>query len=89
MEYKRTEIRTGAMICISIIIFCILILQVKDVKNIFRKTKNLVVTFQFSGGIDKHSPVRYAGIKLGEVTVISIPHDKSDKVKISNTINDC
>lgn len=50
-------------------------------------TRTLYVRYNFAGGIDRGSPVRLAGIKIGRVTSIDFDHADHSVLKLSLEIN--
>ncbi|MFQ5458127.1 MAG: MlaD family protein, partial [Myxococcota bacterium] len=80
MEYSRTEIGTGLMIVAAALLAAIVIFVVGDFKNLFTPQVRLQVVFDDSQGIKRYADVRYAGVKVGEVSEIGFTDPESGKV---------
>lgn len=70
LKKVSNEIKVGLLIVVSLAIF-LLSAWFIGVKNPFRRTIDFYVTYNFAGGIENGSPVRVAGIKVGQVEGIS------------------
>jgi len=86
MEYRRNEIRAGAFLLISFVILVVMVFAVSDIQSLFKKKKNVKVLFSYSDGIEKHAPVRYAGIKIGKVEDVRVAPDQGDKVELTLSV---
>lgn len=81
MKKSSNEIKVGLLVITSFAIV-LLFAWFIGVKNPFNQTVDIYVTYNFAGGIEKGSPVRVAGIKVGRVESIIFHHPtplKSDK----------
>jgi phospholipid/cholesterol/gamma-HCH transport system substrate-binding protein len=80
MEYSRTEIRTGLMIVVAALLTAVLIFVVGDFRNLFTPRIHLTIVFDRSNGIKRFAEVRYAGVKVGEVSDIGLDEDSPPRV---------
>ena len=69
---EKTERKVGLFILISIITVIIVMVVIGKEKKLFKKKYQLVTTFDHGGNIDKNTGVTLAGLKIGNVTGISI-----------------
>lgn len=80
MDYSRTEIGTGLMIVAAAILAAIVIFVIGDFRNLFTPRIRLEVVFEDSHGIKRYADVRYAGVKVGEVSKIGFTDPGSGQV---------
>ena len=81
MDYFRTEIKAGMMIVISAVILLILVFYVGGF-NVLEDRYPVRVRFNFTGGLDKSAPVRFAGVKVGEVKDIRLLSKEKEDANI-------
>jgi len=89
-EDKILELKVGIFIAVGILIFFIVVFSIGDV-YLIRRGYHLDVVFNFVNGLTKSSPVRVAGVNVGQVDQIDIFYDreaKKTKIKLSAWIND-
>lgn len=80
MEYSRTEIGTGLMIVAAGLLAAVVIFVVGDFSNIFTSRMRLEVAFEESHGIKRYAEVRYAGVKVGEVSDVRLDQEGGQRV---------
>ncbi len=83
MEYRRNEIRAGIFLLVSFAILVVMVFAVSDIKNVFRKKKEVKVLFSFSDGIEKNAPVRYSGMKIGKVESVRVAPEHNDRIEVT------
>lgn len=71
----KNEIKVGLFSLVGIIIFIIFVFSITDVK-LFAKSQDIKVVFGFANGVKVSSPVRLAGVDVGEVKKILVRYDK-------------
>ena len=81
MEYRSNEIKAGLFVIASLIIFIgfLVIIAGLDAwsdKKIYR------ARFQYVGGIERGSVIRYAGLEVGKVKDIILPADNDPRVEL-------
>jgi phospholipid/cholesterol/gamma-HCH transport system substrate-binding protein len=89
-ENKIFELKVGIFIAAGILIFFIIVFSIGDVYFI-RKGYHVSVVFHFANGITESSPVRLAGVNVGQVDKINLFFDESEKktkVRVLTWIND-
>jgi len=81
MEYRSSEVKAGLFILVSLIIFLgflvvIVGMQSWSEKSIYR------ARFNYVGGIEKGSLVRFAGLEVGQVKDVLLPAQDDPRVEI-------
>jgi phospholipid/cholesterol/gamma-HCH transport system substrate-binding protein len=74
MDYKSSEIKAGIFIIISIVLF-IVFLAIIIGMNSFSEKVTYLARFEYVGGIEKGSAVRYAGLQVGSVMDVRLTDD--------------
>lgn len=72
----KNEVKVGIFTIIGIIIFIIFVFSITDMK-FFAKSKAIYFTFGFANGVKISSPVRLAGVDIGEVKGINVTFNKN------------
>jgi len=92
MNGKTLEVKVGIFIFIAILILFIIIFSIGDF-YIFEDSYTIQTTFGFVNGIAESSPVRLAGVDVGELEKIEVFYDEEAKktkvklhAKIDNTV---
>lgn len=67
--YASNEIRSGFLVIVSAIVLLGMLLM-SGKTQFFGKTRLVKIKFNYIGGLEKNSPVHYAGNKIGKVTHI-------------------
>ena len=80
MSTKSNEIKAGILVLLSIIVLTIFIVAITGSKLWYQKDEYYVL-MQFAGGLEPGVPVRYGGIKVGEVKEIKIFEEDNSKIK--------
>ncbi|MFQ5952377.1 MAG: MlaD family protein [Candidatus Omnitrophota bacterium] len=75
---ERLEVKVGIFIGIGIFLMFLIVFSVGDLYP-FQKGYNINVVFDYVNGLTKDSPVRLAGVDVGEVKALEIYYD--DNVK--------
>src|SRR3990167_158610 len=83
MENKRFDINVGFFVVVSFLILSLVVFFVSGI-YIFRPGYHLYATFDYVGIINRGAPVRFAGVRIGEVSKVEIikPKDEKTKTKI-------
>jgi len=81
MEYKSSELKAGIFIIISLIVF-IAFLVVIIGANKWAEKDHYRTRFEFVGGVEKGSLVRYAGMEVGRVIDLYLPEGNAPGVEI-------
>ena len=74
MDYFRSQMKVGVLVFCSITLLVTLVLGIGGFQ-LFQTTKNIFVYFSFVNGLETDAPVRYAGVKIGQVKDIEIIND--------------
>ena len=75
MEYYKTEIRTGIVVLICLILVVLLTVGISGTKTM-GKTQEITVLFKNIGGMSKDAPVNFAGFEVGTVKELRITTKK-------------
>lgn len=89
-ENRIFELKVGIFIAVGILIFFIIVFSIGDV-YLIRKGYHINVVFNFANGITESSPVRLAGVNVGQVDKINLFFDeeeKKTKVRVLTWIDD-
>jgi len=86
MDYFRTEIKAGIMIVGCAVILLILVFYVGGF-NVLEDRYPVRVRYNFTGGLDKNAPVRFAGVKVGEVKDIQLLNEENANIEVTIAIN--
>ncbi|MBN1999404.1 MCE family protein [candidate division KSB1 bacterium] len=81
MDYRASELKAGIFIALSAIVFIaflVIIIGFSSIeeKDIYR------ARFQFVGGIEEGTLVRYAGLLVGRVIDLAIPTDGDPRIEV-------
>ncbi len=84
MEGKKAlELKVGIFAVIAIVVLFIIIFSIGDIYLFIRPGYNIKATFGFVSGLDVASPVRLAGVTVGEVKDVKVFYDEADhKTKV-------
>ncbi len=83
MEYRRNEVRAGALILTAFVITVVMLFSVSDLQGIFRKHKEYKVIFLSNDGLEKHATVRISGIRVGRVSDMRVLPEQGNKVELT------
>lgn len=83
MEYRKNEIRAGAIILTAFAVAVIMLFSVSDLQGLFRKRNHYKVVFQSNDGLEKHASVRISGISVGRVTSMRVAPELGNKVELA------
>ncbi len=83
MEYRKNEIRAGALILISFVIAVVMLFSVSDLQGMFKKQKQYKVLFLSNDGLEKNANVRISGIRIGRVSGMRIVPELGNKVELA------
>ena len=86
MDYFKTEIKAGIMIVGCAVILLILVFYVGGF-NVLEDKYPVRVRYNFTGGLDKSAPVRFAGVKVGEVKDIQLLNEENANIEVTIAIN--
>lgn len=64
---KKTELLVGMFLSVGLLLLGILILQFGSVRELFKSTYEITVTFPDGGGVKEDTPVLLGGSKIGKV----------------------
>ncbi|MDD4956434.1 MAG: MlaD family protein [Candidatus Omnitrophica bacterium] len=71
----KLELKVGLFMGLGIFLMFFIVFSIGDIYK-FEKGYTFNVVFDYVNGINKNSPVRYAGVDVGEVTGIAIYYDE-------------
>jgi len=77
-ENRVFELKVGIFIAVGILIFFIVVFSIGDV-YLVRGGYHIKAVFNFANGITESSPVRFAGVNVGQVDEIRIFFDQKEK----------
>jgi len=83
-QERTLELKVGLFITVGIIMFFILVFSIGDV-YLVKKGYYVNVLFNFANGLKESSPVRLAGVDVGQVDRIELffdPQEKKTKVNL-------
>ena len=83
MEYRKNEIRAGALILTAFVITAVMLFSVSDLQGIFKKRKQYKVIFLSNDGLEKHANVRISGIRIGRVSDMRVLPEQGNKVELT------
>ncbi|MBN1542304.1 MCE family protein [candidate division KSB1 bacterium] len=81
MEYRSSEIKAGIFIMVSLLLFLVFVLVISGVgswggKELYR------ARFEYVGGVEKGSLVRFAGLEVGRVKELRIPQEGDSRIEL-------
>ena len=82
MEYRKSEIKAGLFIALSLILFFAILFAIKGVSAWERK-ESFRVRFEYVGGIEPGSMVRFAGVPVGQVSAHRVLADETPPVELT------
>lgn len=85
-QMKRRKVMVGALFALAGA-FALVFAYWMGVFGGFGPSKSFYVTYDFAGGVDRGSPVRLAGIKVGRVTDIGFADGESGKLVLKIQVN--
>ncbi len=81
MDYRTSELKAGVFIALSVIVFVVFLVIIIGFSSI--EEKDMYRTrFQYVGGIEEGTLVRYAGLLVGRVTGLEIPADGDPRIEV-------
>jgi phospholipid/cholesterol/gamma-HCH transport system substrate-binding protein len=84
---SRTEILTGIFVFCGLALLAGLVLQFSNIKEAFRETYPLTVSFDDSGGLMTNGPVRFGGTRVGRVQEILPRIVTTNGISINTGVN--
>lgn len=88
MAKGNEEIKVGAVVVVSLVIFLTALVFVGGV-NLFRKPKvTYTVYFKFAGGLEPGSFVRFGGMKVGTVQDAKIDKGDTTRIRVRLVVDD-
>jgi ABC-type transporter Mla subunit MlaD len=84
---SNTETTVGIFLLLGIGVICTLILFFGEVKDIFKPTYSLTVTFPNASGLLKGSDVFLSGAHIGKVVTDPVPIPDTEKVEVKLKID--
>jgi phospholipid/cholesterol/gamma-HCH transport system substrate-binding protein len=72
----KNEVKVGIFTIVGLIILIFFVFSISDFK-FFARTNNINIIFGFANGVKMSSPVRLAGVDIGEVKGISVGFNKN------------
>lgn len=75
------ELKIGIFFIAALLLFYTALMSIKDI-TYFRGTYVIGVKFNFAEGLRPSSPVRFAGVRVGEVKDVEIKQEPSGKRKV-------
>jgi phospholipid/cholesterol/gamma-HCH transport system substrate-binding protein len=79
MTERQMQVRIGALVLVGILIFFAFVLSIGKRSALFEERYSLWTSFSSSEGLAVGSPVRLAGVTVGNVTHISFGRDPRDR----------
>lgn len=73
----KNEVKVGLFTLVGIVIFVYFVFSIADVK-LFAQTYDIKIVFGFANGIKISSPVRLAGVDVGDVKAIKVRFNKNN-----------
>jgi phospholipid/cholesterol/gamma-HCH transport system substrate-binding protein len=86
MTERQMQLRIGALVLLGIVLFIGFVLSVGKRSTLFEEHYSLRTSFSTTEGLTVGSPVRLAGVTVGNVTRIAFGHQLHDR-RISVTLN--
>ncbi len=83
MEYRKNDIRAGALILTSFVVAVVMLFSVSDLQGIFKKRKHYKVLFLSNEGLEKNANVRISGIRIGRVSDMRVVPELGNKVELT------
>ncbi len=84
--YASNEIRSGFLVIVSAVVLLGMLLM-SGQSQIFSKTRLVKISFNYIGGLEKDSPVHYAGHKIGKVSKVAFNPDGSSTLTVTASID--
>ena len=84
---SNTETTVGIFLLMGIGVICTLIIFFGEVKDIFKPTYSLTVSFPNASGLLKGSDVFLSGAHIGKVTTDPVPIPDTEKVEVNLKID--
>lgn len=82
-ETRMFELKVGIFIAVGILIFFVIIFSIGDV-NLIKHGYRVNILFNFASGLTAGSPVRLAGVNVGQVEKINLFFDeKEEKTRVN------
>jgi phospholipid/cholesterol/gamma-HCH transport system substrate-binding protein len=83
MVKRLNELKVGLLVVMALAIILIFSWLIGG-NNPFRSKVHLYITYNFAGGIEKGSPVRLAGLKVGKVESLQFFYPKDGEFSVSS-----
>ncbi len=79
LDKSKFEFRVGVFVFFGLLVLVYIVFSIGDF-YVFRPGCRIKTVFNFADGIEKGSPVRYAGVEVGRVEDIKIFYDSTKKI---------
>jgi len=85
MDFTRSEVKSGILVVISLLVLMILTFKVSDFRAL-AQTFDYKIHFNFISGLEKNAPVHFAGHSVGTVKDILI-HEGNPVVEVTISVD--
>lgn len=85
MAYKSNEIKAGVMIVVGLVVFVVFLFAIFGI-DFSDNTKEYNINLQYVGGISNGSLVKYRGMDVGQVKLISLPQDDFSPIALTLSV---
>lgn len=84
--YASNEIRSGFLVIVSALVLLGMLLM-SGKSGFFGQTRTVKISFNYIGGLEKNSPVHFAGHKVGKVTGIDFNPDGPSLLTVTAAVS--
>ncbi len=89
MDKSKLELKVGVFVFVAIVVLAVFIFKISDLKN-YGSGYPVIFVFNNVAGVKSGSPVRFAGVNVGEVRQVNIVggnHQQGTQVEVVAWIN--
>ncbi|MBI4115927.1 MAG: MCE family protein [Candidatus Omnitrophica bacterium] len=76
-----SELKAGFLVTVSLGVLLFLLFSASNVQ-LFQNTRDIPISFDYVGGLEKNAPVHFAGYKVGKVKYVEFLKDKEAQVLV-------
>ena len=87
MAKRQEEIKAGALIVVTIVLFLTALVFVGGVNLLRKKRVTYTTYFKFAGGLEPGAFVRFGGLKVGTVQAAEIDPQDTTRVRVKIAVN--
>jgi phospholipid/cholesterol/gamma-HCH transport system substrate-binding protein len=87
MNDRRMRVGLGLFVALSLILLVSMVLLFRSLPQFFRSTIAYTIVFPEAAGVSAGTPVRRAGVRIGEVTSVNLDESDGGRVRVGVAVD--